>query len=104
MAGGTVGSTGGTTPVTGTTPGSTATSGLTVPRTIYSVPLEASYQIDLWGAIRNNVAQNCYSAQAGAAQLANALLSTQSTLAQDYFQLRIADELRRPRPTIGKLS
>jgi len=36
-----------------------------------------------------------YSAQASAATLANALLSTQSTLAQDYFQLRVADEQRR---------
>jgi NodT family efflux transporter outer membrane factor (OMF) lipoprotein len=57
--------------------------------------LEASYQADLWGSIRNNVAQNRYSAQSSAAQLANALLSTQSSLAQDYFQLRIADEDRR---------
>jgi NodT family efflux transporter outer membrane factor (OMF) lipoprotein len=86
-----------TTPTTGgTTPtGSATSSGNTKPRTIYSVPLQASYQIDLWGAIRNNVAQNQYSAQASAAQLAGALLSTQTALAQDYFQLRIADELRR---------
>ena len=60
-----------------------------------SLPLEASYQIDLWGSIRNTVAENRFSAQASAAQLANALLSTQSTLAQDYFQLRVADEQRR---------
>ncbi len=66
------------------------------PRGIFStLPLEASYQIDLWGSIRNTVAVNRYSAQASAAQLANALLSTQSTLAQDYFQLRVADEQRR---------
>ncbi len=65
------------------------------PHNIFDVPLEASYQIDLWGSIRNNVAENRYAAQASAAQLANALLSTQSTLAQDYFQLRVADEQRR---------
>ncbi len=63
--------------------------------TIFTLPLEASYQIDLWGSIRNTVAANRYAAQASAAQLANALLSTQSTLAQDYFQLRVADEQRR---------
>lgn len=34
-------------------------------------------------------------AEASAATLANALLSTQSTLAQHYFQLRVADEQRR---------
>jgi NodT family efflux transporter outer membrane factor (OMF) lipoprotein len=89
-----------TTPGSPTTPGasgsgSTAVGGSTVPRTIYSVPLQASYQVDLWGSIRNTIAQNRFSAQASAAQLANALLSTQSTLAQDYFQLRIADEMRR---------
>jgi NodT family efflux transporter outer membrane factor (OMF) lipoprotein len=69
--------------------------GSVAPRTIYSLPVEASYQVDLWGSIRNNVAQNRFSAQASAATLANTLLSTQTTLAQDYFQLRIADEERR---------
>jgi NodT family efflux transporter outer membrane factor (OMF) lipoprotein len=64
-------------------------------RDVFAFPLEASYQIDLWGSIRNTAAVNRYAAQASAAQLANALLSTQSLLAQDYFQLRVADELRR---------
>jgi NodT family efflux transporter outer membrane factor (OMF) lipoprotein len=45
--------------------------------------------------VRNNVAENRANARASAAQLVNTLLSTQSTLAQDYFQLRIADEERR---------
>jgi NodT family efflux transporter outer membrane factor (OMF) lipoprotein len=83
--------------VTGTTTGPTTTpeGSVTTPRNIFDLPLEASYQIDLWGSIRNTVAANRYSAQATAAQLANALLSTQSTLAQDYFQLRVADEQRR---------
>jgi NodT family efflux transporter outer membrane factor (OMF) lipoprotein len=65
------------------------------PHNIFTLPLEASYQIDLWGSIRNNVAADRFSAQASAATLANALLSTQSTLAQDYYQLRVADEQRR---------
>ena len=80
---------------TATTGGATATSGSTAPHTIYSLPLEASYQIDLWGSVRNNVAENRFNAEASAAQLATALLSTQSTLAQDYFQVRLADEERR---------
>jgi NodT family efflux transporter outer membrane factor (OMF) lipoprotein len=85
------------TTATGTTAtGTTGTTGGSVtPHTIYSLPVEASYQVDLWGSVRNNVAQNRYNAQASAAQLANTLLSTQTTLAQDYFQLRIADEERR---------
>lgn len=82
---------------TGTTTGSAAGSSSTTAQTrnIFTFPLEASYQIDLWGSIRNTVAVNRYAAQASAAQLANALLSTHSLLAQDYFQLRVADEQRR---------
>ncbi len=99
-----IGGSGIATGTTTTTSGGTAAGGttstvplaaVTTPRNVFDLPLEASYQIDLWGSIRNTVAANRYSAQASAAQLANALLSTQSTLAQDYFQLRVADELRR---------
>ena len=84
-------------PTTGTTAtgSGTATGASTTPRTIYSVPLEASYQIDLWGSVRNTVAQNRYNALASAAQVATALLSTQSQLAQAYFELRVTDEQRR---------
>ncbi len=87
----------GTTGATGTTGSTTSVplSTVTRPHNIFEFPLQATYQVDLWGSIRNNVAANRYSAQASAAQLANALLSTQSTLAQDYFQLRVADEQRR---------
>ncbi len=87
----------GTTPATGTTGTATNTAALGSTRThnVFTLPLDASYQVDLWGSIRNSVAVNRYAAQASAAQLANALLSTQSLLAQDYFQLRVADEQRR---------
>jgi NodT family efflux transporter outer membrane factor (OMF) lipoprotein len=77
------------------TTGGTATTSSTNPRTIYSLPLEASYQIDLWGSVRNTVAQNRYSALASGAQVATALLSTQTSLAQAYFELRVTDEQRR---------
>lgn len=86
--------TGGGTNTTGTTTTGGALNTLS-PHTIYTLPIEASYQVDLWGSVRNNVAQNRANAQASAAQLVNTLLSTQTTLAQDYFQLRIADEERR---------
>ena len=82
-----------TSPSTSTTATSSASS--MSPHTIYALPLELSYQVDLWGSIRNTVAQDRFSAQATAAQLVTALLSTQSTLAQDYFQLRALDEQRR---------
>jgi NodT family efflux transporter outer membrane factor (OMF) lipoprotein len=104
LPGGTAaGATGTATGATGTTTGTTTTGTTTTvasgssikPHTIYALPVEASYQVDLWGSVRNTVAQNRFNAQASAATLANTLLSTQTTLAQDYFQLRIADEERR---------
>jgi NodT family efflux transporter outer membrane factor (OMF) lipoprotein len=82
----------------GASSGTTSSSGggnSSSPRTEYTLPLEASYEIDLWGSIRNSVAENRYSAQASAANVETALLSTQSALAQDYFALRATDEQRR---------
>jgi NodT family efflux transporter outer membrane factor (OMF) lipoprotein len=64
-------------------------------RTLYTLPLEASYEVDLWGRVRNAIAQSAANAQASAADVATALLSTQSQLAQDYYQLRAVDEQRR---------
>jgi NodT family efflux transporter outer membrane factor (OMF) lipoprotein len=87
------GVTGGTT--TGSTTTGAPTSTAIEPHNIFALPLEASYQVDLWGSVRNTVAANRFSAQASAATLANTLLSTQTTLAEDYFQLRVADEQRR---------
>jgi NodT family efflux transporter outer membrane factor (OMF) lipoprotein len=69
--------------------------GGTGPRTDYTLPFEASYEIDLWGSVRNSVAQSRYTAQASAANVQTAILSTQSALAQDYFALRATDEQRR---------
>jgi NodT family efflux transporter outer membrane factor (OMF) lipoprotein len=67
----------------------------TGPRTYFTLPVEASYELDLWGNVRNAYAQAARTAQASASQVATAILSTQSTLAQDYFSLRAADEQRR---------
>jgi NodT family efflux transporter outer membrane factor (OMF) lipoprotein len=61
----------------------------------FDLPLDASYTVDLWGRIRNSVAASEFSAQAGAADLAAAVLSTQAALAEDYFELRALDEQRR---------
>jgi NodT family efflux transporter outer membrane factor (OMF) lipoprotein len=94
-AGGTAATAPGGTASTTTTTSAASQGGSGQTHNIFTLPLEASYQIDLWGSIRNTVAVNRFAAQASAAQLANALLSTQSLLAQDYFQLRVADEQRR---------
>ncbi len=50
---------------------------------------------DLWGKIRRTVEGDVASAQASAGDLASARLSAQGTLASDYLQLRVADELKR---------
>ena len=55
----------------------------------------ASWTPDLWGKIRRMVEANVAIAQASAADLADARLSAQGSLAGDYLQLRIADELKR---------
>jgi NodT family efflux transporter outer membrane factor (OMF) lipoprotein len=61
----------------------------------FSIGPSASWEPDLWGRIRRTVESNRAHAQASAADLASARLSAQSQLAQDYFELRIADELKR---------
>jgi NodT family efflux transporter outer membrane factor (OMF) lipoprotein len=67
----------------------------TVPKTTYTLPFEASYEVDLWGSVRNSVSQARHASEASAAAVQTAILSTQSALAQDYFALRAADEQRR---------
>jgi NodT family efflux transporter outer membrane factor (OMF) lipoprotein len=57
----------------------------------YQASLGASWAPDVWGRIRRTVEGARASAQASAADLANARLSAQSELAADYFQLRLAD-------------
>lgn len=57
----------------------------------YSLPLDASWEVDLWGNIRNAVKANTLEAQATLADLENMRLSIQGELAVDYFQLRELD-------------
>lgn len=52
---------------------------------------QASWSLDLWGKIRRQVQSNVAQAQASAAELANATLSAQAQLAEDYVNLRSAD-------------
>jgi NodT family efflux transporter outer membrane factor (OMF) lipoprotein len=87
-------STGSSSTATGVTPVTGGGNG-TGPRTYFTLPFEASYEVDLWGSVRNSVAESKYSAEASAANVETAILSTQSALAQDYFALRAADEQRR---------
>jgi NodT family efflux transporter outer membrane factor (OMF) lipoprotein len=80
-----------------TSSGTTVTtgSGSNGRRTIYSAGAQASWSVDVWGRIRRLVESDVARAQASAADVAAARLSAQVLLAQDYFQLRAADEQMR---------
>jgi len=58
----------------------------------HSASLDLSWEADIWGKLRRTNEQDRASAQASAADLANATLSAQSSLAQNYFQLRLLDQ------------
>ena len=63
--------------------------------TVYSLPLEASWEPDLWGRIRNTVHEFQYAAQVSAADLENERLIEQASLAEFFFEIRGQDELQR---------
>ena len=55
----------------------------------------ASWDLDLWGKLRRELQSANATAQASAADVAAARLSAQTVLAQDYFQLRAAEQQLR---------
>jgi NodT family efflux transporter outer membrane factor (OMF) lipoprotein len=57
----------------------------------YRLPIDLSYEIDLWGRIRRGVTSARAAAQASAADMESARLSLHAELATDYFDLRSAD-------------
>jgi NodT family efflux transporter outer membrane factor (OMF) lipoprotein len=61
----------------------------------YSIPIDVTYQADVWGSIRRSVAANAAVAQASAADLENARLLYQAELASDYFQIQGLDAEQR---------
>jgi NodT family efflux transporter outer membrane factor (OMF) lipoprotein len=63
--------------------------------TLYTLPLEASWEPDLWGKVRNTVRQAQYAAQVSAADLENERLTEQASLAQYYFEIRGQDKLQQ---------
>jgi len=60
-------------------------------KNLYNLPVEASYMIDVWGQVRRQVEASSATAEASFANLENARLSYQATLAEDYFNLRGID-------------
>jgi len=70
-------------------------SGFSGTRTQYTAEGAASWEVDVWGQIRRQVESQSAAAQASAADLANAKLSAQGSLATAYFELRGADSLAK---------
>jgi len=60
-------------------------------RNVFGTAIAMAWEPDLWGSVRRQVESNTGTAQASAATLQALQLSTQATLADDYFQLRILD-------------
>ncbi|HEX4025691.1 MAG TPA: efflux transporter outer membrane subunit [Steroidobacteraceae bacterium] len=60
-----------------------------------SVEAQASWTLDVWGRIRRQIQADVALAQASAADVAAARLSAQVTLAEDYFQMRTAEQEQR---------
>ncbi|QHN05092.1 efflux transporter outer membrane subunit [Granulicella sp. WH15] len=57
----------------------------------FLIPLNISWEPDLWGAVRRQIESASASAQASAADLANTRLSLQGMLATTYLQIRGID-------------
>ena len=62
------------------------------PNTEYSTGLGLTWEVDLWGALAQEVQRTGSQSQASAADLAGARLSAQTALASSYFQLRGLDQ------------
>lgn len=56
-----------------------------------TLPVDLSYEVDLWGRIRRSVTSATEQAQASAADLETVRLSLHAEVALDYFEIRSAD-------------
>jgi len=62
---------------------------------VYTLPVDFSYEADLWGRVRNTVQAQVATAQATAGDLETARLSIHSELAVAYMELRGLDDQQR---------
>ncbi|MDD2580409.1 MAG: efflux transporter outer membrane subunit, partial [Desulfuromonadaceae bacterium] len=61
----------------------------------FQLPLDLTWELDLWGRIRRGVEASQADAQASEADLAAATLSAQAALGGNYFQLRVLDSQKQ---------
>jgi NodT family efflux transporter outer membrane factor (OMF) lipoprotein len=78
-----------------TTGNTGSTTGAGRQTSLYTLPLEASWEPDLWGKVRNTIHQAQYNAQLSAADLENERLTEQASLAVFFFELRGQDALQQ---------
>jgi NodT family efflux transporter outer membrane factor (OMF) lipoprotein len=78
--------------VSGNRPNLPASSlGVPITQSVYTIPFNLNYELDLFGEVRNNVRSAEAALQATAADTQNAQLIVTSELAADYFQMRSLD-------------
>ena len=63
--------------------------------TEFILPLDATWEPDFWGSIRNTIKSNKLQAQSSFANVESLLLTVQAEAASDYFQLRALDSEQR---------
>jgi NodT family efflux transporter outer membrane factor (OMF) lipoprotein len=61
----------------------------------FEIPVDVSYEPDLWGRVHQTVASNRAIAASDAADVANVALSMHAELAADYFDLRSMDSQKQ---------
>ena len=89
------GQTTGTTSTGTTSTGTTSTGSVGGASTTYTLEGTFDWDLDVWGRIRRQIESDVAAAQVSAADLVNATLSAQATLATDYFELRYQDALQK---------
>ncbi len=73
----------------------TATANTGSESSIGSLPVDVSWEPDLWGKVRNTIREEQYSAQLSAADLENEKLTEQASLAVTFFEIRGQDALQK---------
>ncbi len=89
---GVLGSAGGTSS-TGSGTGTSVATNTGTESTLWSAPLDISWEPDLWGRVRNTVREYQAAAQLSAADLENERLTEQASLAEYFFEVRGQDAL-----------